>query len=137
MSVRKPLKIQVKKPTARIFSAAAGWRIIDGRKIYFRSRWEYVYAVYLQWQKDEKIITDWQYEPETFWFENIKRGVRSYKPDFAVYLPSAERYWVEVKGFMDARSKTKLARFKRYYPQEKLIVIGKEWFERRSIRGKI
>ena len=55
----------------------AGWREIAGRRIYFRSRWEANYARYLQWLKDRGEIVDWEYEPETFWFEKIKRGVRS------------------------------------------------------------
>jgi len=93
-----------------------------------------MYAVYLQWQKDQKLIAGWEYEPKTFWFEGIKRGVCSYKPDFRIVKNSGEEYWVEVKGYMDAKSKTKIARFKRFYPQLSLMVIGKEWFERRQIK---
>lgn len=128
--IRKP--IQIKPKPVRVQS---GWRVIDGRRIYFRSRWEYLYALFLQWQKDQRLILDWEHEPETFWFESIKRGVRSYMPDFLVYLPSGERYWVEVKGYMDKKSITKISRFKKFYPSLTLIVVGKEWFERRLIKA--
>ena len=58
---------------------------------------------------------EWQFEPKTFIFENIKRGSVSYTPDF--YLPKEDK-WVEVKGWMDGKSKTKLKRFKEQYPDE-------------------
>ena len=57
------------------------WREIDGRRIFFRSRWEYRYALYLQLLKSRGEIKDWQHEPKTFWFEGIKRGTNNYKPD--------------------------------------------------------
>lgn len=116
----------------RKFFGNASWRVIDGRRIYFRSKWEYSYALYLQWQKSQKIILDWEYEPKTFWFEKIKRGVRSYKPDFRVLLASGEHFWVEVKGYLDPKSQTKLKRMQLYFPGEKIQVVGKSWFERRS-----
>lgn len=130
MTIGRP--IQIKPKPVRVQS---GWRVIDGRRIYFRSRWEYLYALYLQWQKEQRLILDWQHEPKTFWFEEIKRGIRSYLPDFSVVTAQGDTIWYEVKGFMDPRSKTKLARFKRYYPKEKIVVIGKEWFDRRLIRA--
>jgi hypothetical protein len=132
MIVRKVLRIPKRPKQARVFNASAGWRIVGEKRIYFRSRWEYIYAQYLQKLKEQGAIFDWQFEPETFWFESIKRGVRSYKPDFAVYLTPVERYWVEVKGYMDARSSTKIDRFKRFYPNEELRVVKKEWFTSRK-----
>ncbi len=113
---------------SRTFTSKHGWHVVGEKRIYFRSKWEYVYAKYLQWQLKAGIIARWEYEPETFWFEAIKRGVRSYRPDFAVYLASGKRYWVEVKGYMDAKSKTKIKRFNKYFPEERLIVVEKTWF---------
>ena len=52
----------------------AGWREIGGIKKYYRSRWEANYARYLEWLKQRGEISDWKHEPETFWFEPIKRG---------------------------------------------------------------
>lgn len=88
---------------------------------YFRSRWEANYARYLNYAGIE-----WTYEPETFWFESIKRGCRSYTPDF--WIPSLGCFH-EVKGWMDAKSKTKLARMKKYHPTVKIVIIDKAWFE--------
>lgn len=104
----------------------SGWREIGEKKHYFRSRWEANYARYLQWKKENKEIKEWQYEVDTFWFENIKRGVRSYKPDFKVFPLDGEPYYDEVKGWMDARSKTTLSRMKKYYPDIKVNIIDKK-----------
>ena len=133
MSVKRPLKIQTQS-RGRVFNSWSAWRTVGEKRIYFRSRWEYLYALYLQWQKEQKIILEWDYESKCFWFENIKRGVRSYKPDFWVKKADGEHFYVEVKGFMDAKSKTKIRRFKLYFPEEKLKVVDKSWFERRAIR---
>ena len=55
------------------------------------------------------------YEHKEFEFKGIKRGGRFYKPDF--YLPISNR-WTEVKGWLRKIDKTKLKRFKKYYPEE-------------------
>lgn len=114
----------------------SGWREIDGELFFFKSNSEFRYACYLEWLKKTGNITEWLYEPETFWFLEIKRGVRSYKPDFKVIERSSSHYWVEVKGYMDARSKTKLARFSKYYPQERLELVDSKWFSRNSKKLK-
>jgi hypothetical protein len=106
------------------------WRTICGRRLYFRSNWEYRYALYLQYLKDQGKIKEWEHEPRTFWFEAIKRGVRSYLPDFKVTSLDDTHFWVEVKGYMDAKSNTKIKRFKKYYPDEKLVVMTGDWFKK-------
>ena len=106
----------------------AAWREIAGQKYYFRSIWENNYARYLQFLKDHKQIKDWKHEPLTFWFEEIKRGVRSYLPDFMVIENDDRGYWVEVKGYYDSKSLTKIKRFRKYYPQHELRLIDKKWF---------
>lgn len=121
---------------SRAFNSQQSWKTVGEKRIYFRSRWEHLYALYLQWQLESNLIAKWEYEPKTFWFEAIKRGVRSYKPDFAVYLASGQRYWVEVKGYMDQRSKTKIRRFNKYFPDERLIVIEKTWFLKKTWQKK-
>lgn len=115
----------------------AGWRDINENKYYFRSRWEANYARYLQFAKEQLIISDWQYEPQTFWFESIKRGVRSYLPDFKVIRPDGTHYWIEVKGYLDAKSLTKIKRFRKYYSSEELKLITKEWFCKNSNKMKL
>lgn len=113
----------------------SGWREIGGKRNYFRSRWEANYARYLQWLKERGIIAEWQHEPETFWFEQIKRGVRSYLPDFRVWELDGSTALHEVKGWMDQRSRTTLSRMKKYHPEQKLIVIdGRQY---RAIRLKV
>jgi len=106
------------------------WRIIGTKKAYFRSVWEANYARVLEFLKSKGEIEDWLHEPKTFWFEDIKRGVRSYLPDFKVMMPDGSHYWVEVKGWMDPKSLTKIKRFRKYYPEEQLIVISEEWFRK-------
>lgn len=101
----------------------AQWATIGGKKHYYRSHWEVNYACYLEFLKRNKSIKDWEYEPETFWFESIKRGVRSYKPDFKVYENNGNIVYHEVKGWMDSRSKTTISRMRKYYPEKKLIII--------------
>jgi hypothetical protein len=110
----------------------AGWRTIDGTKYYFRSKWEYNYACYLQFLKEHRHIQTWEHECHTFWFLEIKRGVRSYLPDFIVVENDGSYHWVEVKGFYDPKSLTKINRFKKYYPQEELRLVDKKWFSKNS-----
>lgn len=100
-----------------------GWATIGGKKCFFRSKWEYDYALYLELLKKHKQIKEWEYEPETFWFEAIKRGVRSYLPDFKITEKDGSIVFHEVKGFMDAKSKTKLTRMKKYHPDVKLYLV--------------
>lgn len=104
-------------------SAKRGYRTIGRKKIFFRSKWEANYARYLAFLLKKGNILSWQYEPKTFWFEKIRRGVRSYTPDFLVRNASGDYHWHEVKGWLDAKSKTKLKRMAKYYPNESVILI--------------
>ena len=107
----------------------AGWREIGGKRKYFRSRWEANYARYLEWLKSRGLIADWEHEPETFWFEKIKRGVRSYLPDFCVTEIDGKQTYYEVKGWLDARSKTALDRMGRYHPTVRLVVVFEKQYK--------
>lgn len=111
-----------------------GWRTIADRKFFFRSLWESNYARWLQFQKERKLIKDWEHETETFWFEKIKRGVRSYLPDFKIINNDDSIHYAEVKGYYDSKSITKIKRFKLYYPQHKIILIDSKWFKLNSIK---
>ncbi len=106
----------------------AGWREIGDRKIYARSVWEANYARFLEFQKIWGQIADWEHEPETFWFKTIKRGVRSYLPDFKLTLTNGNVEYHEVKGWMDPASKTNIKRMARYHPTVILKVIDAKWF---------
>ena len=95
--------------------------------MYVRSSWEANVARYLNFLIKQKTIFKWEYEPDTFWFENIKRGTRSYTPDFKIWdTENGDPYYWEVKGYMDAKSKTKLKRMAKYHPDVKVVVIGKD-----------
>lgn len=117
-------------------NAIGGWYEIDGKEYYFKSKSEHRYACYLEWLRITHNIQDWQYEPQEFWFEPIRRGCVSYKPDFKVIEKDLSHHWVEVKGYMDAKSKTKISRFQKYFPQEKLEIVDSKWFSRNSPKLK-
>jgi hypothetical protein len=115
----------VSSPASANYSRTKSGRRSDLGDIFFRSSWEANYARYLNLLIKLKIVREWQYEPETFWFEAIRRGVRTYKPDFRVwYVGDNQPVYVEVKGWMDPKSKTKIARFRKYFPHHKLEVVA-------------
>lgn len=101
----------------------AAWRTIGGKRKYYRSSWEANYGYYLEFLKSHGKIKAWAHEPDTFWFEVVKRGVRSYLPDFKVTNNDGAVYYVEVKGWMDPKSATKLKRMKKYHPEVELRLV--------------
>lgn len=109
------------------------WAEIGGKRNFYRSRWEYRFALYLEFMKKHGKIMEWEHEPETFYFEGIKRGTNNYKPDFRVTFPTGNTEWFEVKGYMDAKSKTKIKRMAKYHPQIVLRVIDGTWFKTNSL----
>ena len=117
----------------------AGWRTIGGVRKYYRSKWEANYARYLEFIRLHGQIRGWRHEPTTFWFDKIKRGCRSYLPDFEVTLNNGEIVYHEVKGWYDSRSKTKLKRMKKYHPDVKVrVIFSKEYHTlERQLRGLI
>lgn len=106
-----------------------GYYVINTTSMYFRSSWEANYALYLEWLKSRGDIVSWEFEPETFWFENIKRGVRSYLPDFRVTKNDNSVEYHEVKGYFDQKSKTKIKRMAKYYPKIKLVLIDSSCYK--------
>lgn len=106
-----------------------GWREIGGQNKFYRSRWEANYARFLELLKCQGKIKDWKHEPKTFWFEGIKRGCVSYLPDFWVEEIDGKDSFHEVKGWMDDRSKTKIKRMAKYFPEVTLIVIASKEYK--------
>lgn len=94
-------------------------------EIWMRSKWERRYAAYLDWLKDLGEIADWEYEAEEFAFP-VRRGTRFYKPDFKITNSDGSIEWHEVKGHWTAKAKTQVKRFRKYYPEQKLIIIDKD-----------
>lgn len=101
-------------------------------KQYFRSKMEANIARYYNYIK-----INWFYEPREYKFEKIKRGTKYYKPDF--YLPAPERLFIEVKGYFRPIDKTKLRRFKKYYPEEfaRLRFIIPDKYSRSKANGEM
>lgn len=97
---------------------------LDG--LYVRSSWEANYCRYLNWLVEMCEIKSWEYEPDTFEFEKIKRGSRFYTPDFKIFENDGSVIYHEVKGWMDEKSATKLKRMAKYYPEIKIILIDKD-----------
>ena len=95
----------------------------DGRTIKFRSKLEAKWSRYLDILVAAGEIRGWRYESTFFEFLEIKHGIRRYKPDFEVALPDGRTVWHECKGYLDAKSITKIRRFAKYYPKERLDLI--------------
>lgn len=96
--------------------------------VYFRSKWEANYALFLDFLAGRGEIKGWEYEADMFEFHEIRFGTRSYRPDFKVFRTDGGVEYHEVKGYMDGKSKTKLKRMAKYYPEVKLILIDSAYY---------
>jgi len=96
---------------------------------YVRSSWEANVARYLKFLIEKGEIKKYEYEPDTFCFELIKRGNRSYTPDFKITEKNDSVLYWEVKGWMDKSSKVKLKRMAKYYPHIKIVLIEKKQYD--------
>lgn len=108
----KPSSLKVKK---KQISKIGRRKDCDNQ--FFRSSWE---ANCYRYFKQRKDITRIEVEPTDFSFApfGIIKGTVSYTSDFKVHMKSGDYIWVEVKGFLRRQDKTKLKRFKKYYPEE-------------------
>ena len=120
-------------PHPKIYSRARkGWVESGERRFFARSKWEANYGRYLEFLRTCGHVLDWEHEPETFWFMTIKRGCRSYLPDFRVVMSDGSTEYHEVKGYMDPKSKTKIRRMAKYNPSVKLIIRCSKWFKQNN-----
>lgn len=114
---------------------------------YFRSSWEANVARYLNLLVEREEIQHWEYEPIRFTFNDmvidgkkikgVSCGVMSYLPDFLIVNNDDSISFIEVKGWMDGKSKTKIRRLKKYYPEIRLDIIGqKEYDEIRKTEAR-
>ncbi len=104
--------------------------------IYVRSSWEANFCRYLNFLKNKGVLYAWEFEPDTFYFEGIKRGCVSYTPDFKIWeTNSSTPYYIEVKGWMNKTSITKLKRMAKYYPDIRVDIVGKK--EYHEIKNKL
>ena len=109
--------------------AKGGYR--EDLKKFYRSKMEANCARYYVYSRIEAC-----YEGKEFEFKGIKRGNRFYRPDF--YLPAFD-LWVEIKGYFRKQDKTKLRRFKKFYPEEfgKLRFVIPDKFAKSKANGKM
>ncbi len=118
-----------------MYSRGKGGKRGDLGDVYFRSRYEANYARYLNFLISNSEIVKWEYESDTFWFHKIKRGVRSYTPDFKVYLNDGQVEYHEVKGWDYPRGMTARKRMGKYYSHVKLVLVGEEFFKAVRAQG--
>jgi hypothetical protein len=123
-------KIAASRPASSNYSRARGGRRPDLGATWYRSSWEANYARYLNFLMRLGVVEAWEFEPQTFWFEGIKRGACSYLPDFRVKYKGDDRLeYVELKGWVQPKDRTKWRRMKKYHPEIKLtIVAAKEYY---------
>ncbi len=94
---------------------------VGERYLYFRSKWEANYALYLQMLKENGDIKDWTYEPQPYYEFPIKHGATRYLPDFRVDTQNGDFYLVEVKGF--TQGMVKIRRMAKYFPKIRIEVV--------------
>ncbi len=93
--------------------------------LFVRSSWEANYARYLNWLMYIGEIKSWEYEPDDFEFP-IRHGTTRYLPDFKITNNDNSIEYHEVKGYLTPKAKTQIARFHKYYPNLKLIIIDED-----------
>lgn len=109
--------------TSNAYSRTKSGKRKDLNNQFFRSSWEANVARILN-----HLNIEWEYEIKRFVFESDNElGVDSYQPDF--YL-SKLNIWIEVKGWLDEKSKIRLKLFREYYPEEydNLIFIDQSFY---------
>lgn len=109
--------------TSNAYSRTKSGKRKDLNNQFFRSSWEANVARILN-----HLNIEWEYEIKRFVFESDNElGVDSYQPDF--YLPKLN-IWIEVKGWLDEKSKIRLKLFREYYPEEydNLIFIDQSFY---------
>ena len=90
-----------KRDGSTTYTRSKGGRREDLGETYFRSSWEANYARYLNLLIKLGAITAWEYEPLTFWFDGVRRGTNSYRPDFRIHHKNDDRpEYIEIKGWV-------------------------------------
>lgn len=118
--------------TNRRFAFKGAWLEIGGKRNFYKSAWERNYARFLEREKLAGRIVEWHYEPQTFWFEKIMRGTRTYKPDFRVKQKDEKIVFCEVKGWLTPKSRVQLKRMKKYHPTVTIFLVRADWFKARK-----
>lgn len=118
-----------------VYTRSKGGRRPDLGETYFRSSWEANYARYLNLLIKLGAIIGWEYEPVTFWFDGVKRGTNSYRPDFRIqHKNDPHPEYIEIKGWVTPKDRTKWRRMRKYHPGVKLTVVAEK--EYRALQRK-
>lgn len=113
-SLEEAIQFIKKKDTRK--KAEEGKRFFSEKlQRYFRSNWEIELAELLT-----ELEIEFEYEPKRFYYRAEKE---SYLPDF--YLTELD-CWIEVKGWMDERSKKRIKLFRKYQKNEAFFLYEKE-----------
>ena len=103
----------------KIIKPIRGWR----GEIYFKSKMEAnVYRFYKYTQKRYNRFHKVEYEPEIFFFNSNRYGIRAYIPDIKITSPAGVRY-IEVKGYVSSSTIKKDRLFSEDYSGLKLYYI--------------
>ncbi len=106
----------------------SGWSEIGGKRCFFRSNWERIYAEYLERLKLCGIIQDWAYELDVIEFPENELNLVFHRPDFVVTHYWGKEYH-EVKGIMDAKSLLKIKLTRQLRPDTPILVRDFQWFK--------
>lgn len=107
---------------------------IGGKQYFFRSRFEYHWALYLQFLKDAGEIKSWAYEVKKFdfWKFGYRNKPYEYTPDFLIVDKDGDLFFQETKGYLQSKDISKYVRLAKHYPDVQLEVV----LQRIPKRGK-
>ncbi len=118
-------------------------KIIEGKEYRFRSKFEYRWALYLQFLKEHGEIKEWYYESTRFVFEDVENRPREYTPDFEITANDGSYYYQECKGHHDSQTNSKFRRIQEHFPDEVMELVlmripksGTKGVNRRRIAAK-
>lgn len=118
----------------------AGWREINGLKIYFPNRMEANLYRYYDWLAGKGIIQYFVYcndkgcrEKHTFKFGG--RGATSYLPDFFIQEDENNSYYIEAKGYLSASDKAKMNKMAKYFPKVRVEILT--WDRYKGIEAQV
>jgi hypothetical protein len=97
----------------------------------YRSKWEALYAVDLDYQKSAGDIIEWMYESITFKLteativEGKRKRAITYTPDFVCWLPDGRIRCVEVKGFQNTQAINRFKLAKDKFRQFEFLMVSR------------
>lgn len=105
---------------------------IAGKEYNFRTRWEAIYARFLNVLQIGETIESWQYRPEPFSFSNKWENSKdTFQPTFRLTKKTGEIKYLYVNYQVSEAMYDKIKRFLKYYPdyRSKLQIIDKQFFD--------